>query len=95
MSLTKADIINSVCDHCGCTKTQSLKLTESILETIKETLESGEDVLITGFGRFCVKDKNPRRGRNPSTGKDLNLDGRRVVVFRCSTVLKRKLNGQI
>ena len=94
MSLTKADIVNSISDHCGCSKGQSLELMKSILETIKDSLESGENVLISGFGKFCVKDKNPRRGRNPSTGEDLTLGARKVIVFRCSPVLKRKLNGK-
>ena len=70
MSLTKADIVNSVCNHRGCSKTQSPELPEFILETIKKSLESGEDLLISGFGKFCVKDKNPWRGRNPSTVED-------------------------
>ena len=69
-------------------------MVESILETIKESLEFGEDVLNSGFGKFCVKNKNPRRGRNPATGEDLPLGVRRVIVFRCSTVLKDKLNGK-
>ena len=94
MSLTKAGIVNSISEHCGCSKTQSLDLVESILETIKEFLESGEDILISGFGKFCLKDKNPRRGRNPSTGEDLTLGARKVIIFRCSQVLKRKLNGK-
>ena len=94
MSLTKADIVNSISDHCEFSKTRSFELLESILETIKKSLESGEDVLISGFGKFCVKDKNPRRGRNPSTGEDLTLKARRVIVFRCSNVLKDKLNGK-
>ena len=94
MSITKADIVNSISNHCGYSKAQSFEMLESILETIKEFLESGEDVLISGFGKFCVKNKNPRRGRNPSTGDDLTLGARRVIVFRCSTVLKDRLNGR-
>jgi integration host factor subunit alpha len=67
---------------------------ESILETIKMTLESGEDVLISGFGKFCVKEKKGRRGRNPQTGDDLMLGSRRVVIFKCSSLLKGKINGK-
>ena len=74
MSVTKANIVDSIYNHCGCSKTQSIDLMESILETIKMTLESGEDVLISGFGKFCVKEKNERRGRNPQTGDDLMLE---------------------
>ncbi|MBW2183223.1 MAG: integration host factor subunit alpha [Deltaproteobacteria bacterium] len=93
MTFTKADIIYSVHNNCGCSKTKSTVLTESILEIIKMTLESGEDILISGFGKFCVSEKNERRGRNPATGNDLALGARRVVTFKCSPVLKEKING--
>jgi len=66
---------------------------ESLIEIIKKTLESGEDVLISGFGKFCVKGKRERRGRNPQTGNDLMLGERRVVTFKCSGRLKNKING--
>ena len=95
MSPTKDDIGRSIYTHCGCSKTESIELLESILETIKNTLESGEDVLITGFGKFCVKEENERRARNPHTGDDLILGARRVVIFKCSTVLRDKVNGKI
>ena len=94
MSITKGDIVKSISNRCGYSKVQSFDMLESILETIKESLESCEDVLISGFGKFCVKNKNPRRGRNPATGEDLPLEARRIIVFRCSTVLKDKLNGR-
>jgi len=67
---------------------------ERLLEIIKQTLESGEDVLISGFGKFYVKDKTKRRGRNPQTGQDLLLVERRVVMFKCSAVLRNKMNGK-
>lgn len=66
---------------------------EILLELIKKNLERGEDVLISGFGKFCVKEKNERRGRNPATGADMTLDKRRVVTFRCSHLLRDKING--
>ena len=94
MTLTKDLIIDSIRKDCDLVKTQSAKLFETLLETIKSTLESGEDVLITGFGNFCVKDKNERRGRNPQTGEDKMLEARRVVTFRCSPVLREKINGK-
>jgi integration host factor subunit alpha len=94
MSVTKVTIVDSIGNHCGCSKTQSNALMESILETIKMTLESGEDVLISGFGKFCVKEKKGRRGRNPQTGDDLMLGSRRVVIFKCSSLLKGKINGK-
>jgi integration host factor subunit alpha len=65
---------------------------EALLEIMKKTLESGEDVLISGFGKFCVKEKSDRRGRNPQIGNELMLEARRVVVFKCSSVLREKLN---
>ena len=94
MSVTKATIVESICKHSGFSKTQSIALIESILETIKKTLESGEDVLVSGFGKFCVKEKNERRGRNPQTGDDLMLGSRRVVIFKCSNLLRNKINGK-
>ncbi|GAJ21757.1 unnamed protein product, partial [marine sediment metagenome] len=66
---------------------KSAQVVESVVEIIKETLANGDDVLITGFGKFCVKEKNERRGRNPQTGDDLMLGERRVVTFRCSGIL--------
>ena len=94
MAVTKAHIIHSIYNQCGFSKTESSDLTESMLEIVKRTLESGEDVLISGFGKFCVKEKNERRGRNPKTGDDLTLGARRIVIFRCSGVLKDKINGK-
>ena len=92
MALTKSEIVASVHD-LGFTKKQSVEVIESLLEIIKRTLESSEDVLISGFGKFCVKDKAKRRGRNPATGQDLMLRGRRVVTFKCSGKLRNKIDG--
>ena len=94
MSLTKADLINSIFEQCGFSKNKSINLVESLLELIKSTLESSEDVMISRFGKFCVKEKNERRGRNPQTGEDKMLGARRVVIFRYSHVLKEKINGK-
>jgi integration host factor subunit alpha len=69
-------------------------LVESVLEIIKNTLENGEDVLISGFGKFCVRDKKKRRGRNPATGKRMMLGARRVVIFKCAGRLRDKVNGK-
>jgi integration host factor subunit alpha len=93
MTLTRDAINRSVCDRVDLSRAESVKAVEATLEIIKKTLESGEDVLITGFGKFCLKDKGKRRGRNPQTNEDLMLAERRVVAFKCSTVLKSKLNG--
>jgi integration host factor subunit alpha len=75
-------------------KGQAKDFIASVFEKIRECLESGEDVLISGFGKLCVMEKKPRRGRNPQTDEDLMLGARRVVTFRCSMVLKEKLNGK-
>jgi integration host factor subunit alpha len=68
-------------------------LVESIISTMKNTLESGEDILISGFGKLCVKEKAERKGRNPATGEDLIQPKRKVVTFRCSGRLREKING--
>ena len=92
MTLTKARIVESIQNEIDITKGKSAEVFETFLELIKSTLESGEDALISGFGKFCVKEKNERRGRNPATGNDLMLKPRRVVTFKCSGRLRDKLN---
>ena len=81
MPLTKFDLIDAIAKQNGFTRIKSLETVETILELIKSTLESGEDVMISGFGKFCVKEKRERRGRNPATGEDMMLASRRVVTF--------------
>ena len=93
MTLTKADLKESVHKSHDLSRKKSTELVETILEIIKSTLGNGEDFMISGFGKFCVKNKNKRRGRNPATGEDLMLDSRRVIVFRCSPVLRDRVNG--
>ena len=93
MALTKADIINDVMNENGYSRHQATDTVETLLELIKKTLASGEDVLISGFGKFCVKSKKERRGRNPSTGGDMMLKARKVVTFTCSGILRDKING--
>jgi len=95
MALTKADIVKSIKEQIGFTKNQSVETVENLLEIVKKTLESGEDILISGFGRFCVKEKAERRGRNPATGGDMMLAPRKVVTFNCSGKLRDKINGKI
>ncbi len=92
MTLIKAQLVDSIRKQVGLPKTKSAQVVDSLLEIIKKTLENGEDVLISGFGKFYVKDKGKRRGRNPQTGNDLMLDERRVVTFKCSGRLKDKVN---
>ena len=93
MTLTKAHIVEAVAEQIGYTKHQSSELIETLLEIIKRTLESGEDVLVSGFGKFCVKKKRERRGRNPATGEDMMLEPRRIVTFNCSRKLRDKINS--
>jgi integration host factor subunit alpha len=94
MTLTKAKIIDDIHNQIGYPKNRSAELLEILLEIIKGSLGKGEDVLISGFGKFCVKQKKERRGRNPATGEDMLLDQRRVVTFRCSHLLRAKINGE-
>lgn len=92
MALTKSDIVAKV-HELGFTKKKSVEVIESLLEIIKSTLETGDDVLVSGFGKFCVKNKQQRRGRNPATGSDLILRERKVVTFKCSGKLRSRING--
>ena len=93
MTLTKSQITDAIADQNGFTKKQSSKTVETILEIIKSKLATGDDVLISGFGKFCVHEKRERRGRNPATGEDMMLRQRRVVTFKCSGKLRDKVNG--
>lgn len=93
MTLTKDHIIRSIQKKLELPKNTSSDLFESALEEIKRSLSAGEDVLISGFGKFCVRSKGERKGRNPSTGNDLILGARKVVTFRCSPLLRDKVNG--
>jgi integration host factor subunit alpha len=93
MTLTKANIVEALAKQNGYPKKQSFDTVETLLEILKRTLENGADVLISGFGKFCVKEKHERRGRNPATGQDKMLEPRRVVTFKCSGKLRDKING--
>jgi integration host factor subunit alpha len=94
VALTKENIINSVYEETQLPKTRSREVVEQLLDIIKTTLESGEDILISGFGKFMVKNKAARRGRNPQTKEDLQLRARKVVVFKTSGVLRKQINGE-
>ena len=91
MTLTKADIVDSIKDQFGFSRRQSIKTVETLLKIIKQTLASGEDVMVSGFGKFCVKEKSERKGRNPATGEDMMLAPRRVVTFKCSGKLRKMI----
>ena len=93
MTLTKANIVEAIAKQDGFTQKKSKETVETLLELIKSTLVSGEDVLISSFGRFCFKQKEARVGRNPATGEAMMLPPRKVVTFRCSGKLRDKINA--
>jgi len=95
MALTKADIVDSIMEQIEFARNQSSNVTDVLIEVIKRTLASGEDVLVSGFGKFCVNEKAQRRGRNPATGDEMMLRPRRVVTFKVSGKLRRKINGKM
>ena len=95
MALTKAEIIQNINQELGFPQKKSNEVVEQLIETIKSTLASGEDVLVSGFGKFSVNDKKERRGRNPATGDSMMLRPRRVVTFKCSGKLRRSVNGNV
>jgi integration host factor subunit alpha len=94
MALTKKDIVDRMQAELGFLRKKSIETTESLLELIKASLESGDDVLVSGFGKFCVKEKKARKGRNPATGEDLMLKPRRVVTFKWSGKLRERVDGK-
>jgi integration host factor subunit alpha len=93
MTLTKEHLINCLAEENGYSRFQAAELIETLIEIIKSRLSSGEDVLVSGFGKFCVRQKRERRGRNPATGESMVLAPRRVVTFKWSGRLRDKING--
>lgn len=91
--MTKAEIAQSVHDRVGLSKKESGQIVESVLDIIRQTLTQGEDVKLSGFGHFIVREKHARRGRNPKTGDEITISSRRVVTFRASHLLKQKIIG--
>jgi len=94
MTLTKDNLIQTLYDQAGFSKQKARTTVETVFELVREKLESGEDVLISGFGKFSVKKKAPRKGRNPATREDLTLDARTVVTFKSSPVMRERVNGK-
>jgi len=92
MALTKTNIVDQVQERIGYSRKRSSDLVETLIEIIKDTIGAGEDVLVSGFGKFCVKEKGARKGRNPATGDDMMLEQRKVVTFKCSSVLRDRIN---
>ena len=93
MTLTKANIAQKIADDCGFMRNEAMEVVEKLLDLMKKRLIAGEDVMISGFGKWHVRSKRPRRGRNPQTGKEIILDSRRVVTWKYSPVLKKVVNG--
>src|SRR5881409_2384918 len=94
MTMTKADIVERIYEKVGFSKKEETEVVESIFELVKRRLERGEKVKISGFGNFIVNEKRPRKGRNPQTGEEIVISGRRVLTFKASQVLKKVMNGE-
>jgi len=94
MTLTKAQIAEAVWNETEIPKRRTAELVDTIFEVMKQTLESGEDVLISGFGKWSVKEKGERRGRNPQTGEPITLAPRKVVRFKCGSALRDRIDGK-
>jgi integration host factor subunit alpha len=92
MTLTKAHIVEKLFAKNLFTKGESTRIIETFFELIKQSLQDGDDVLISGFGKFCVREKHQQMARNPQTGESLMLAPRKVVTFKCSKLLKEKVN---
>nr|WP_320013518.1 integration host factor subunit alpha [uncultured Desulfobacter sp.] len=93
MALTKTDIVELIVEKDDFSPTEAKDGLEELIEIIKYTLESGEDLMISGFGKFQVNEKKPRKGRNPATGNSMVLAKRRVVTFKCAGKLRDRING--
>jgi integration host factor subunit alpha len=91
--MTKADIIKNVHEQIGVSKSDAARYVESVFDIIKDTLAEGEDVKISGFGKLSIREKKARRGRNPQTGKEIEISARKVLTFKSSQVLKKALNS--
>jgi integration host factor subunit alpha len=94
LAITKTTIIEKISEKINLTPSRAKDTVEHLLEIMKSALTSGEDIMISGFGKFQVNDKAPRKGRNPATGKDMMLKKRKVVTFKCAGALRDKVNGE-
>lgn len=93
MALTKNNVVDQLQSELEFPRKQSGETVEALIELIKATLESGDDLMVSGFGKFSVKTKHQRKGRNPATGEKLMLDARKIVTFKCSGKLRDRVNG--
>jgi len=95
MTMTKADMIKIICEKMGWALKESTEIVEQVFDIMKETLESGEKIKISGFGNFNVRTKRPRKGRNPKSGEEMVISGRKVVTFKPSSILRKLLNQEV
>ena len=91
--MTKADIVEKVVNQIGCTKKEASNYVESVLDILKKTLENGENIKVSDFGNFVVKQKKDRRGRNPQTGETITIESRRILSFKPSMLLRKSINS--
>ena len=93
MAITKIEIIKTLYEHIGIPKAECISIVESFFDIIKSEFEKGKPVMVSGFGKWTVKSKKARKGRNPKTGKEMTIDARRVVTFKPSNVLRAAVNS--
>ena len=92
MVLTKAELVSIICDKCSFSRQESVQIVDQVFQILKETLERGENIKISGFGNFVTREKRPRKGRNPQTGEAVTIPGRRVLKFKPSAILRKVVN---
>ena len=90
--MTKADIVETIYEKIGFSRKESAEIVDLVFDLMKETLESGEKIKISGFGNFIIREKRSRKGRNPQTGEEIQISARRVLTFKPSQVLRKALN---
>ncbi len=95
MALTKIHVVELIQNELGFSKNASSNVVETLLEIMKKNISAGEDILVSGFGKFCINEKKERKGRNPATDEEMILEKRRVVTFKCSSKLRNKVNNSL
>ena len=93
VAITKAELVSIVCDQCSFSRQESFQIVDQVFQILKETLERGENIKISGFGNFVTREKRPRKGRNPQSGEKIMISGRRVLTFKPSKILRKAVNG--
>jgi integration host factor subunit alpha len=92
MAMTKAELVSRVSEKCSFSRQEAVQLVDQVFQILKENLEKGEKVKISGFGNFMTREKRARKGRNPQTGEELMISGRRVLTFKPSAMLRKVVN---